>query len=75
MLTYENNGHLSFLVTRLPKPTLMPKYVSLALTSAYNSDNHETVYPVRFGEDPIKNPGSLRVAPEEELLTLNTKVW
>ena len=24
-LTYENNGHLGFPVTRLPKPTLVPK--------------------------------------------------
>jgi len=33
------------------------------------SDNHETMYPVRFNEnsDPVKNPGSLRVAGHDEL--------
>merc|ERR1712013_921558 len=37
------------------------------------SDKHDTVYPVIFNADPLKNPGSLRVAPETEVLTLDTK--
>ena len=37
-LTYENNSHLSFQVTRLPKQTLMPKHQDMALTLMFQAE-------------------------------------
>ena len=44
------------------------------------SDNHDTVYPVMFDNkkesdnSPNRNPGSLRVAEEEEMRTTELEV-